>query len=108
MLTEWAYRERKWGPFPILRRALEDKKIPSKYYGLTSADDNLMDSLNRLVEISILTRKYEEAIKELSQLSARAEIYSGLERFQNWLDSALIYFREQAEYVERLCMKLQV
>lgn len=63
-LTAEGYRERKWGHFPTLRKALEDKKIPAYYYGFTLASDNMFDALPRLVEIAVLTSEYEDAIKE--------------------------------------------
>ena len=49
-LTEKAYQERKWGSFPALRQALEDKQIPSNYFGPTSVSDNMFEAMNRLIE----------------------------------------------------------
>jgi hypothetical protein len=39
MLTQAAFDERKWGPFPALRKALADKRLPDDYYGIASTDD---------------------------------------------------------------------
>lgn len=36
MLTEEGSRERMWGKYPSLRKALENKRIPDSYYGPTS------------------------------------------------------------------------
>jgi hypothetical protein len=44
-LSAEGYRERKWGPFPALRQALEDKQIPSNYFGPTSVADNMSEAL---------------------------------------------------------------
>jgi len=44
MLTEEVSRERKWGQFPVLRKALEGKRVPDSYYGPTSVSDNMFEA----------------------------------------------------------------
>ena len=56
MLTEKALRERKWGAYPALRKALEDKSIPNSYYGPTLVWDNVFGALHRLLEIAIVNK----------------------------------------------------
>ncbi len=70
-LTLEAYKERQWGSFPALRRALEDKKVPDHYYGFTSISDNLFDALGRLIEIGVLTSEFTHDIKEMAKTTGR-------------------------------------
>ncbi|GAG45593.1 unnamed protein product, partial [marine sediment metagenome] len=79
-LTLEAELERKWGRYPALRKALEDKRVPDRYYGLTSASDNMFDQIQRLLEIGIAVREYGEAIKDLSLSGDREEIGRDLNR----------------------------
>ena len=50
MLTEEGSRERMWGKYPSLRKALENKRIPDSYYGPTSISDNMFDAMVRLLQ----------------------------------------------------------
>jgi len=75
-LTEQAYRERKWGSFPILRQVLEDKHLPDKYFGITSASDNLFDRFHRLIEITLLTREYREELLKIGNRDFKAALHS--------------------------------
>ncbi len=62
MLTEEGSRERMWGKYPSLRKALENKRIPDSYYGPTSISDNMFDAMVRFVTIAILVREYPQDI----------------------------------------------
>ena len=62
MLTEEGSRERVWGKYPSLRKALENKRIPDSYYGPTSISDNMFDAMVRFVTIAILVREYPQDI----------------------------------------------
>ena len=66
-LTEEAYRDRMWGFIPVLRQVLEDKKIPDHYYGFTSADDNIIDRIDRLMHITVLLLNHKSDIREKTQ-----------------------------------------
>lgn len=106
MLTEESYRERKWRPFPALRKALEDKKVPDDCYGLTSVSDNRFDRLVRLVEIAILAHEYRSAVKETAQSVGLKEIYRDLDYLIDELESASSYFKRSAEEVRTLMKHL--
>ncbi len=106
MLTEKASRERKWGRFPALRKALEDKRIPVSYYGPTSVSDNMFDALHRLIEIAILAREHESVIRETAQVVGPEEMYRDLERLRGELEATSSFFKQQAEDVRALCSKL--
>ena len=106
MLTEEASRERKWGQYPALRKALEDKRIPDRYYGPTSASDNMFAELHRLVEIALLTREYESIITATAHAIGPEAMSRDLDRLHHELNGALSFFREQAEYVEVLRLKI--
>jgi hypothetical protein len=59
MLTYEAYNERKWGPFPALRKVLETRRLPDSCYGWTSVSDNAFDQRHRAVEMSFLACECE-------------------------------------------------
>jgi hypothetical protein len=106
MLTEETSRERKWGQYPTLRKALEDKRIPDRYYGPTSVSDNMFAELHRLVEIAILAREYESIIKATAHAIGPEAVSRDLDRLYHELNGASSFFREQAEYVEALRRKI--
>ena len=101
-LTPEAYRERKWGSFPALRQALENKEIPSNYYGLTSADDNMFDRMDRLMEIAVLVVEYKRDIKETAQSVGREEMYTDLRRLEENIEQASHFFKRTIEEVRTL------
>ncbi len=53
MLTVEDSRERIWGKYPSLRKALENKPIPDSYYGPTLISDNMFDAMVRFVTMRI-------------------------------------------------------
>jgi len=101
-LTEEAYCERKWRPFPALRKALEDKQVPSNYYGLTSASDNMFDAMSRLIEIAVLTSEYENEIKETAVSTGREEMYRDLRNLEEALVQASHFFETTSDKVRML------
>jgi len=101
-LTEKAYQERKWGSFPALRQALENKKIPSESYGFTSVSDNMFESMGRLLEISVLTIGCKNHIRETAQSVGREAMYSDLRRLEEALEQASNFFKRQIEEVQTL------
>ncbi len=106
MLTAKAYQDRKWGFFPALRQVLEDKKIPSEYYGLTSVSDNMFESMNRLLEISVLVIEYEKHIKEIAQSVGREEMSRDLLRLGKLLEQTSDFFKRKVEEVHAVCYTL--
>ncbi len=92
-LTKEAYQERKWGRFPALRQALEDKRIPDSYYGRTSVDDNVFDAFNRLLELSILIKEYDNDIVNMAQSIGREEIYNDLRMISDNLEGMTNYLK---------------
>lgn len=62
MLTEEDSRERMWGEYPSLTKALENRRIPDSYYGPTSISDNMFDAMVRSVTIAILVSEYPRDI----------------------------------------------
>ena len=101
-LTAEAYRERKWGEFPTLRKALEDKEIPSKYYGLTSASDDMFDHMIRLSHIAVLASESENDIKQVAALVGRGEMYQDLHKLACDLDHFSRFFKETSDRVRSL------
>lgn len=105
-LTHSALQERKWGPFPGLRQALQDKEIPSKCYGVTSADDNEFEFMQRLMEISVLVISHEANIEELANPECCSvyceETCRDLYRLSGLLRDVSSYFRDKAESVSAI------
>ena len=101
-LTAEAYSEGKWGPFPILRKAIENKQIPETYFGVTSASDNMFDAMSRLIEISVLAVNYEKEIREIALSMGREEMYADLRHLEEALDQASYFFRETKEELRKL------
>ena len=107
MLLESAYRERKWGRFPTLRKALEDKCIPDSYFGFTSVSDNIFDRLHRLVEIAILANEHNSVVRETAQSVGPEEMYCDLDRLRGDLEAACSFFKQHAEDVMALQSNLR-
>ena len=63
-LTDKAAAEQKWGWLPTLRLILETKRIPDRYFGPSSASDNIFDRMQRLMEIAILINENRTEIIE--------------------------------------------
>lgn len=107
MLTEEAYRERKWGNFPVLRRAIEAKRIPGSYYGLTSVDDNIFDQMARLLEITILTLEHEIAVKETALSVSPEKMCLDLNLLRHHLEGASSFLKGKAQEISELWLKLK-
>jgi len=105
-LTEEAYRERKWGPFPSLRKALEDKQIPGTYYGPTTAHDNMFDAMDRLMHLAVLVEAYESDIKETAISAGREEMCRDLHKLEEALEDASYFFRGAEDRVRSLSQTL--
>lgn len=101
-LTAEGYLDRKWGPFPALRRALEGKQVPGNYFGLTSASDNMFDALGRLIEIAVLAGEYESDIKETAISIGREEMYRDLRKLEEFLEQASYFFKRKSDEVRTL------
>lgn len=106
-LTIEAYNERKWGRFPALRKALSDKEVPSHYFGMTSASDNMFDALNRLLQISVLAVEYDRDIKESAKFFGWQEMCGDLWRLVEEIESASLFFKEQSQKIKQLLCALE-
>ena len=105
-LTPEALRERMWGPFPALRVILESKKIPDRYYGFSTASDNIFEQARRIMEMSILVQEYRGEINEILKSDSR-ELSDKLSRDLFHLQEALqgmisIFFQTAIEEIEAL------
>jgi len=101
-LTHQAYQERKWGPFPTLRKALEQKDLSGECYGLTSADDDAFDFMHRLIEISILVCAHKDRIKELATSGHDEALREDLGRLESLLLEASSFFKYRAKTIHDL------
>ena len=64
-LTEQAYFERKWEGLPILANLIGKKQLSMKWYGESSVADNIMDRVNRTLEIYASVEDNRNEIKNL-------------------------------------------
>ena len=105
MLTEIAYNERKWGPFPALRKILEEKNIKDpnlEYYGFTSADDNIFDRTNRLIEIAILVEENEDSILNYARPELCEVFFADLDYLEEIMQSLRRFIDEKTEIIKDL------
>ena len=105
-LTAEGYRERKWGAFPALRKALEDKHVPPNYYGASSASDNMFEYMSRLIEIAVLTEEYGNDIKATAVSVGREDMYRDLLNLKEALEDASRFFKRTSDMVQRLQVAL--
>jgi len=104
-LTEEAYGERKWGFIPAIRQILEDKEIPAHYYGCSSADDNIFDRINRLMDITVLLVNHKSDIRERTQSldrEGREAIFRDLQTMEDHLESASRFFKDAVKEIRTL------
>jgi len=108
-LTEEALQALKWGHFPALRKVIEHKEIPSKYYETTRASDNIFDRFQRLQEIALLVVEYEADIRKMAKGVGLDEMYSDLMQLQSDLNNMSCFFNsigyKVQELYSSLCMK---
>jgi hypothetical protein len=98
-LTMEAYTERKWGPFPALRKVLEHKQLPAKYFP-TSVSDNLLDSLGRLTEIALLASEFRDELMEATKDDFYRAILEDLEHLGSALEWAKRFFNDQISTIK--------
>ncbi|MBN2320367.1 MAG: hypothetical protein JXR49_14895 [Acidobacteria bacterium] len=102
MLIEKARRERKWGRFPILRDALEQKKIPDSYYGPTTVSDNVFNALERLIEITFLASENEDSIIETANSKGLIDMDRDLKTLIKELNYATSFFTDNAKNIQAI------
>jgi len=106
-LTEKAYQERKWGSFPTLRKALEDKKIPEHYFGITSVDENMFDAMSRLIEIATLVGEFKSCVKETANSLGVEKMWEDLERLEDYLKEGQRFFERSIRNVRMVARSLR-
>lgn len=89
MLTERAVRERRWGSFPALRIALEEK--PPLNRALTSIDDTETEAFARLTEIAALASHYRDDLVGAAQKVGLRQVHDDIEH----LAGAISYFADE-------------
>ena len=107
MLTQEAMRKGNGGNYPTLRQALENKKIPERYYGITSISPNRFEYLERLLDIAVLAREYRGAIIETAQSAGRGQMLQDLEHPMFELQGASREFKKAADEIQEICRDLQ-
>ena len=105
-LTEEALRALKWGHFPALRKVIEHKEIPSKYYGTTRASDNIFDRFQRLQEIALLVVEYESDIRKMAKGVGLDEMCSDLMQLQSDFNNESSFFSSISYKVKELYSSL--
>ncbi len=102
MLTERGVQERKWRPFPALRRALEEKHLSEEYIGWTSVSDNIFEQLPRLLEIALLARDFKDCVGATARETGWEATHRDLEGLYDELDGLSRYLRQTADEVRAL------
>jgi len=64
MISNEALAERKWGPFPELRKLFEQCPVPIEVYGWSSVSDNTAAWIARLIEIAATIDVNAKALSE--------------------------------------------
>ena len=85
MLSEDAYRERKWGQFPFLRTVLEGERLSPH---LPSTADTFSDSVSRLVEIAALACDHSDKLRDAAHSAGWAAMHRDLEVLRGELRNA--------------------
>ena len=67
MLTTEGYDERKWGPFPFLRKVLADKRESDCFHGWTSVSDNVFEQFNRWLNMAAQVNEYRDVLLEAAK-----------------------------------------
>lgn len=62
--------------------------------------------LHRLVEIAILAREYEGAVRETADAVGPDRMFRDLDRLRMEIEAASSFLREQADHVRAMCSKL--
>ena len=106
MLTESAYRERKWGPFPALRQVLEDKRLPDHYFGPTSVSDNFLSLKDRIIEIALLSHEYSDKLFKEENTDFRQALCQDLEKLWSGLNHIRSFIDDQMYNIETLNRKI--
>ncbi len=102
MLTEEALRQRKWGPFPALRKAIESKRVPDSYYGPTSVSDNVFERMSRFLGIAILAHEYSNVVKQTADSVGVEAMRRDLQKLEREIEAASSFLKQQAENVRAL------
>jgi hypothetical protein len=87
MLSDEGLRERRWGMFPTLRLALENRSLPDGYYGWTSISDNVFKRLPRVVEVGLLALESKDHIREVASKVGWDEMHRDLDTLSSELRS---------------------
>ena len=102
MLTTKALEERKWGRFPALRKALDNKPFPGDCYGITSISDNLGNQIVRSLEIATLAREHAAAVRETAQAVGSERMKRDLQTLEEELRWASSQVEREIEEIQRL------
>lgn len=101
-LTKRGYQERTWGPYPALRRFLEDKSLSWRYYVGSSASDHIFERLPRVLEIGLLTCDNREEICNGAADVGWDALHRDLEALARQLDDLAQLLHETAHEVRTL------
>jgi hypothetical protein len=100
MLTNDAYRERKWGRFPALRVALDGQQRTTPLW--ISTDDSISDSSSRLIEICELACEHTNEIRTASESVGWPAMHADLKKLAEDLKHLSEFFHRAATQVEDL------
>jgi hypothetical protein len=89
MISNEALAERKWGPFPELRKIFEQYPVPTDVYGHSSVSDNMAARIGRLIEIAATVEANADKLSEESlKVAEPTALLSDLDRLHGFVRSA--------------------
>jgi len=102
VLTDKALCERRWGKFPVLRLAIENRTLSGHHYGWTSVDDNIFQKLPRVLEIGFLALESRGQIREVASTEGWGGMHRDVELLSNELRALGELLKQVARDVESL------
>jgi hypothetical protein len=102
MLTDEALDNRRWGPFPALRSVLKDKQLQDRWFGWSSASDNVFDRTTRILEIAILAEENESEILDKALAGDFDQIINDLKMLRGELGDVMSFVELRSQKVMHL------
>jgi hypothetical protein len=96
MLTGEAYRDRRWGWLPALRKVLERK--PESFDGrFLSTDESEAEGLTKVLVAAALADHYQDEIREAARRGDMREFHEDIEHLSSVLRAIADRFKQAAE-----------
>jgi hypothetical protein len=104
---------RRWGQLKILRRILQQKPIPERYFTITSIDETPVEAENSFQGVLALIIRHADLIQGTPDEDKRAliaeleDVIQMSRDWEGWHKAEAWALREKGEYIERIRASLQ-